>query len=455
MRIKSFEAKSLHGVLNYKLKFDRTLNFLTGINGCGKTSVLNAIVALITPSLQRLSHLRFDSLELEITSEGKPLTISATQENEMITLACSESDSKLKFQRFAVEEYYASYKEQEQEADYYKNIVMQEAAHGVVEIISSLPTPMFLGLDRRAINLDEKMLLGARRTPISRRRRNIFSPSIAVSLRDAVRLAVNKRQESILEVANLGDILRGDLILELLRVEPVSADAGTYSLPTKEDRKNFDKLKKDIRDLDKILDIPQAEIIAQINPLIEALEGYLSKIPTKVVSRNNKPRDLTPPEIEGIVGWGSNRIQLKKIQVLASLVSKFNERRETLLEATESYLALLNKFLSDSGKQVKFAEKGKIFFTLRNFEGERDLDNLSSGEAQIFVILTHLAFHPQAREDNVFIIDEPELSLHVQWQEMFVDSVMSVNPDVQYIMATHSPSIIMERIDSCIDLALN
>ena len=57
-----------------------------------------------------------------------------------------------------------------------------------------------------------------------------------------------------------------------------------------------------------------------------------------------------------------------------------------------------------------------------------------------------------AQENNVFIIDEPELSLHVQWQELFVDSIISANPNIQYVLATHSPSIILDRIENCVDL---
>ena len=95
-----------------------------------------------------------------------------------------------------------------------------------------------------------------------------------------------------------------------------------------------------------------------------------------------------------------------------------------------------------------------LSFRVRGLPDPQPVTSLSSGEAQIFVILTHLAFNPSAQEANVFIIDEPELSLHVQWQELFVESVQSANPNVQYIMATHAPSIILDRTDKCIDLSL-
>ena len=54
---------------------------------------------------------------------------------------------------------------------------------------------------------------------------------------------------------------------------------------------------------------------------------------------------------------------------------------------------------------------------------------------------------------DAFMVDEPELSLHVAWQELFVDAVANANPGLQMILATHAPSIILDRIDKCVDLA--
>lgn len=122
------------------------------------------------------------------------------------------------------------------------------------------------------------------------------------------------------------------------------------------------------------------------------------------------------------------------------------------MRPSDNYLALINSFLGDSGKEIKFGEDGYIFVAVDDVQGERLISSLSSGEAQIFVILTHLAFNPLA-QNNVFIIDEPELSLHVQWQEKFVDSIISSNPDIQYVLATHSPSIILDRISECVEIS--
>jgi len=69
------------------------------------------------------------------------------------------------------------------------------------------------------------------------------------------------------------------------------------------------------------------------------------------------------------------------------------------------------------------------------------------------VILTHLAFNPAATSANVFIVDEPELSLHVKWQEAFVPAIRKANPELQVILATHSPSIVLDLTKFCVDLS--
>ena len=49
-------------------------------------------------------------------------------------------------------------------------------------------------------------------------------------------------------------------------------------------------------------------------------------------------------------------------------------------------------------------------------------------------------------EDNkpyVLFMDEPEVSLHVDWQQQLIDLVLQLNPNVQIILTTHSPAVIM------------
>lgn len=49
-------------------------------------------------------------------------------------------------------------------------------------------------------------------------------------------------------------------------------------------------------------------------------------------------------------------------------------------------------------------------------------------------------------EDNqpyVLFMDEPEVSLHIDWQQRLIDMIIDLNPNVQIILTTHSPAVIM------------
>lgn len=66
---------------------------------------------------------------------------------------------------------------------------------------------------------------------------------------------------------------------------------------------------------------------------------------------------------------------------------------------------------------------------------------LSSGEKQILVIL--LTALTEDMQPYVFFMDEPEASLHFEWQKSLIDMVRKLNPNAQIILTTHSPAVIM------------
>lgn len=68
------------------------------------------------------------------------------------------------------------------------------------------------------------------------------------------------------------------------------------------------------------------------------------------------------------------------------------------------------------------------------------LQLLSSGEKQLLIILGEALL--QERNSYVYIADEPELSLHVSWQEALTKDIREINPSAQILFATHSPDIV-------------
>jgi len=101
-----------------------------------------------------------------------------------------------------------------------------------------------------------------------------------------------------------------------------------------------------------------------------------------------------------------------------------------------------------------FAETGKRIDResneLRFFQYEEMLSPyvLSSGEKQMLIIL--LTTLTQDRQPYALFMDEPEVSLHFDWQKRLISMVRSLNPNAQIILTTHSPAVIMDGWEDCV-----
>lgn len=77
---------------------------------------------------------------------------------------------------------------------------------------------------------------------------------------------------------------------------------------------------------------------------------------------------------------------------------------------------------------------------------------LSSGEQHEVVLLYQLLFKVKA--NSLILIDEPELSLHIAWQEQFVNDLAQITTLSSFdaLIATHSPQIIGDRWNLTVEL---
>lgn len=113
-------------------------------------------------------------------------------------------------------------------------------------------------------------------------------------------------------------------------------------------------------------------------------------------------------------------------------------KAQQLSEPKKKFQDLIDDLFSDTGKkiirtenEIRFTQIGE---TLHPYQ-------LSSGEKQMLVILLTVLI-----EDNlpyVLFMDEPEVSLHIEWQKRLIDLILDLNPNVQIILTTHSPAVIM------------
>ena len=100
---------------------------------------------------------------------------------------------------------------------------------------------------------------------------------------------------------------------------------------------------------------------------------------------------------------------------------------------------MIDELFSYTHKTIDRKSNDIVFYQ----NGERLLPyKLSSGEKQMLVILLTVL----VRDDDhcVLFMDEPEASLHIEWQQKLIGMIPNLNPNVQLILTTHSPAVIME-----------
>lgn len=129
----------------------------------------------------------------------------------------------------------------------------------------------------------------------------------------------------------------------------------------------------------------------------------------------------------------------RMIQLLTSGDPSARDRATEAARQKTLFLDIVDDLFSETGKKIdrqsnelRFFQYGEVLSPYR----------LSSGEKQILVIL--LTALCEDMLPYVMLMDEPEISLHFDWQKRLIDMVTRLNPNAQIILTTHSPAVIMD-----------
>ena len=126
------------------------------------------------------------------------------------------------------------------------------------------------------------------------------------------------------------------------------------------------------------------------------------------------------------------------IEVLQSGVPDAAQKAQEISAPKKRFQDMMDDLFSDTGKKI-VRTANEIFFSQI---GETLVPyQLSSGEKQMLAILLTVLI--QDNNHCVLFMDEPEVSLHIEWQKRLIDLVLELNPNVQIILTTHSPAVIM------------
>jgi len=131
-------------------------------------------------------------------------------------------------------------------------------------------------------------------------------------------------------------------------------------------------------------------------------------------------------------------------EILMDRISALVDRNHRLAESVTVYQDIVNGMFI--GKRIKVDDSQGIQVLLSD-GSQLDVDRLSSGETQLLLILYRLLFN--ASSGSLVLLDEPEISLHISWQQKLSSILLDISRlrGLQIVVATHSPQIVHDKWD--------
>ena len=136
-------------------------------------------------------------------------------------------------------------------------------------------------------------------------------------------------------------------------------------------------------------------------------------------------------------------------RIIAQLQQGNMDAAQHLSEQKKRFQDIVDDLFSETGKKIVRTENEIRFSQI----GETLVPyQLSSGEKQMLAIL--LTVLVEDNQPYVLFMDEPEVSLHIEWQKRLIDLCIELNPNVQIILTTHSPAVVMNGwVDSVTEVS--
>lgn len=426
-------ATGIYGRFDLEQEFQAGVNIIYGKNGTGKTTFLHILANVLNADYKRFIFLTFDSVEV-VLNDGRII---------LVTREVEDSDNRVSV---AIDgELIWNFSENEVTRDQRRRVarpsqhfLFEEPVDERKTVEPLLPAdyfPAFRTMIEAWSSVQEET------APVRyRRERQVKATHLARELFGKFVPQIN--YPSPLEIAQR---LSGEVSNALY-----SISVGEQELLSRAFLDIFAALFSDTKTSRETAET----ILGQIKTLSESLEE--SPLPAGFF--------VTPTGIYDQVKQSIGTLKVRE-EVEQSVIRILDVYRDTLAKRSKvqksafvginKYLDAVNEFLE--GKQIiaqlkterlNLEDVVKIVFIDGYTTG---LETLSSGERQIITLLyaaTHMS------KQRVVLIDEPELSLHVDWQRMLLSKMAEQLQDRQIIACTHSPAIAADYKEHLRELVL-
>ena len=443
MKISKVEVIKLFGFYNYSIEFFDTITIIHGPNGCGKTTMLKIIDAVFNKNIQNIITTDFESVKFFFSNDsilsvdrkkrylyeekkdtpiiyfvytiddGENKTIFDAFENSEDIMTSIKSVLRTYrplpyLQRINAERWFDRKHQVNLSTDdviqqygyalyqrYGQEIIGEDFPKEVQSIIDSVNVRL-ISADRLTVRTENENNYGEPDIKIEQRV-SIIANDVSKKIKDAI--------QKYAQLSQAKD-----------RTFPLRAIRQTSSMTVEEIKEKMLDLETKRKEFIETGILEEEKDSINIHDLLEA-----------ITEENRQYLSLYAIDTE------------EKLNALSGLSSSINLFRKLIEKKFKMKEIVFNK---DTGFNFKTKYSDAIIKP----------QFLSSGEQHEIVMLYDLIFNTS--NDTLILIDEPELSLHIEWQINYVDELLDIikNAGFYSVLATHSPQIINDNWDLTIAL---
>lgn len=421
---KNIKLKSVKVERNYQLnrvlevKFsDYNVSVIYGENGCGKTTILRLINAFLSQNDSVFSQEKVLSMSIAFSTEGGENVVSVYKKERRIEIKDEKNEIIEQIMS------YYDWEEYRKSPLFGLSSILFGVNRGIVNSLQQISEDdiydtLFRTKYREKFD-DSKDLM-------------LFCHFLSRNLKMNQRVRRGRKIQSTLDlsspVLNI-DSVSMDVIEELLieryrTARVLSVDKVQKAL--------FDTLADACDSLEDV-DISDADyqnlLLNNKDRLILALKsGSTNTLSNRIIDILENVNERDP-----ISETGNNSLLKKLIVNMSKELNKESEYIQAVNRLTE----IFNEYIGpDKYLQISSQE---VYVGFRSSDETHKIGSLSSGERHLLVLLTIFVIEGNRRQ--LFMVDEPEISLNMVWQRKLLPLLNELAPNAEIIVASHSPSI--------------
>lgn len=422
MNIKQITVHGLFNTFHHEIKFSsENIRIIIGENGVGKTTVLKILDSIFNKDYQTLLSIVFDSIIIHFSTNEEVWTITkesnekkdtiriknsnSIDDDQLINFSKRHLDIPKRFLRINKDEWI----DRRLDTVITRNEIMEKYG---VEVADKYDFDM-----ENTITNEKKWYT----KKINENRIRLIRAQRLFQQKYEGRRGYEYQETASLFAQNLVDLLKkNDTEFSIVsqKLDQTFANRLLKALNKKKNNIDISKLLERLHFLTEYRNrLREVGIISQgddeVIQNLEQIDDNILKVLSLYVEDNTQKLECYKDTAD-------------KLNILLNILNRRFKHKKIIIDKTQGFIVASNSPLSKAINDNKGVS----------------VDKLSSGEQNELIMFYDLLFNCDSKD--LVLIDEPEISLHLKWQQSLIDDFRNIcdNNKLSLVIATHSPDII-------------